>query len=595
MMSDRIKQLEEAVKLEKQEQDALYRSQLQLSPNEQRKTGIALFPLTIVSQEEAGKNTLVTFRTSFPINETYFRRGCQIRCSQGNWQANGRLQELDSTSGVFSLSDEDVPSLREEPVVLHFLPDDRTLDCMALGVRLVQSHPQLQNFEQALESGIAPDITSIHPALASSSLNESQQLAASAILSETPLVVIQGPPGTGKTRTLATAAEQLVKSGKRLIICAPSNTAVDNLCHALLEKNIPLLRVGNEEKMSNRVSAFTIDGYLEKGSTRQLFDHLRQSLRKAEAAAEKYYRNPSQEDLRERSEARKERNNLRKEIRQLLRDEEIRLIQEMPVIAGTPVGLFNALPKTFVTDIVLLDEAGQCPEPLAWLAASFGNRFVVCGDQQQLPPVVLSAKARALEKSLLEREGVHPLLLNEQYRMTPVIMNSINTYFYDNRLLAHASVPSEGELLFIDMAGYGDGEQQDELSGSTFNDSEAQAVARVVHQLGISAGGTVILSPYNAQLELLKKNLPEFHISTIDSMQGQEADTVIISLTRSNESGDIGFLKDYRRTNVAISRAKKRCLIIGDSATIGHDAFYSQLLDYIEQHGNYRSIWEFEA
>lgn len=594
MQQLRIKQLAEAVSAEKREQEALYHAQLQLSPNEQRKTGIALFPLTILSQEEAGNKTIVSFRTSFPVNETYFRKGCQIRCTQGNWTANGRLLELDTTTGTFSITDDDIPSLREEPVVLHYLPDDRTMNCMELGVRLLESHPQLQLFEQAIASVDAESSAFSQTANQFPQLNANQQVAANAILSDLAVVTIQGPPGTGKTFTLATAIAQLVKDGKRVIISAPSNTAVDNLCHALLDHKVPLLRLGNEEKMSDRVTPFTIDGYLEKGSSRQLFDHLRQSLRKAEATAEKFYRNPSQEDIRERSEARKERNNLRKEIRQLLRDEETRLIQEMPVLAGTPVGLFNELPKTFVTDMVVLDEAGQCPEPLAWLTASFGKRLIVCGDQQQLPPVVLSSKAQALKKSLLEREGIHPLLLNEQYRMTPVIMNGINPFFYDDRLLAHPSVPAEGEIRFIDMAGYGEGEQQDEISGSTYCDSEAQAVQRIITQLGITPATTVILSPYNAQLELLKKYLPEFRISTIDAMQGQEAETIIISLTRSNENGDIGFLKDYRRTNVAISRAKRRCILIGDSATIGHDTFYDQLLGYIEHSGTYQSIWEFE-
>lgn len=594
MQNARIKQLAEAVSLEKQEQEAVYRSQMQLSPNEQRKTGIALFPLTILSQEESGNKTIVSFRTSFPVNETYFRKGCQIRCTQGNWTANGRLLELDTTTGTFSLTDEDIPSLREEPVVLYYLPDDRTMDCMELGVRLLESHPQLQLFEQAITTETYAEAIRLQSENQFAELNPNQRQAAGAIVSELPLVAIQGPPGTGKTFTLATAISTLVKSGKRVIISAPSNTAVDNLCHALLEKKVPLLRLGNEEKMSDRVSPFTIDGYLEKGTSRQLFDHLRQSLRKAESIAEKYYRNPSQEDIRERSEARRERKNLRKEIRQLLRDEEMRLIQEMSVLAGTPVGLFNALPKTFITDVVVLDEAGQCPEPLAWLTASFGKRLVICGDQQQLPPVVVSAKAQALKKSLLEREEIRPLLLNEQYRMTPVIMNSINAYFYDNRLLAHPSVSATGEIRFIDMAGYGEGEQQDAVSGSTFNDTEANALTRIITQSGITPADTVILSPYNAQLELLKKYLPGFRISTIDAMQGQEADTIIISLTRSNENGDIGFLKDYRRTNVAISRAKKHCILIGDSATIGQDSYYNQLLEYIEHNGSYQSIWEFE-
>lgn len=595
MNEKRIQQLEDAVKAEKQEQETLYRSQLQLSPGEQRKAGIALFPLTIVSQEEAGSYTVVAFRTSFPINETYFRKGCQVRCSQGNWSAPGRLLELDATSGTFSLSDEDVPLLREEPVILTYLLDDRTMTCMELGIRLLQNHAQLQVFHQNVEQeSLSFDQFTIGNENWERPLNPSQQVAARAIISEAPMILIQGPPGTGKTHTLATAAAHWIKSGKRMVVSAPSNTAVDHLCHALLDLGIPILRVGNEEKMSDRVAPYTLDGYLEKGTTRQLFDHLRQSLRKAETKAEKYFRNPTGDAIRERTEARKERSNLRKEIRQFIRDEELRLIQEIPVIAGTPVGLFNALPKTFVTDVVVLDEAGQCPEPLAWLTASFGKRFVVCGDQQQLPPVVLSSKAQQLSKSLLEREGAHPVLLNEQYRMAPVIMNSINSTFYHDQLIAHPSVSQNGEIRFIDMAGYGDGEQQDELSGSTFCESEAFAVRRIIDQLGIHTSGTVILSPYNAQLELLKKQLPDFRISTIDAMQGQEAETIIISLTRSNPNGEIGFLKDYRRTNVAISRARRVCILVGDSATIGHDAFYDQLLGYIEKCGIYQSIWEFE-
>ena len=252
--------------------------------------------------------------------------------------------------------------------------------------------------------------------------------------------------------------------------------------------------------------------------------------------------------------------------------------------------------KKFLTDLVIIDEAGQCLEPLAWLAASFGKRLVLCGDPQQLPPTVFSQKAKqlGLEKSLLERamQFFPSILLDTQYRMSPEIVSSINPFFYDNQLQTFHTDRS-GELRFVDMAGFGDGEQEDESSGSIFNSDEAATVKRITEVLSIPPVNTIILSPYNAQLGLLKIALPGFRISTIDSVQGQEEDTIIISLTRSNFDQSIGFLKDYRRTNVAISRARTQCVIIGDSATLGNDPFYKQLLDFIEANGIYQSAWEY--
>lgn len=286
---------------------------------------------------------------------------------------------------------------------------------------------------------------------------------------------------------------------------------------------------------------------------------------------------------------------MRKEIRRTLADEQQRLITDIPVIAGTPVGLFNGLPKEHCAAVVILDEAGQCPEPLTWLAASFGKRLVLCGDPQQLPPTVFSPEARqlGLGVSLLERLMAErpAIVLREQYRMTTPIAGAINGYFYNDALI---TIRKEAGLLeFIDMAGYGEGESTDDYSGSTFHTDEAHVVEKVVRNAGLSPANTVILSPYNAQLGILQTLLPEFRISTIDAIQGQEADTVIISLTRSNTEQRIGFLKDYRRTNVAITRARFNCVLVGDSATLGSDPFYNHLITHIEQNGGYRSAWEF--
>lgn len=591
-MSKRSERLLQAVQAEAGDIRSAFQLQLQQSSAEQRKQGLLLFPLNIISQDTTGSFTEIRFTVSFPINDTFFRKGCSVRCIAGDSFYEGRMRELDDRSGTFTLYDEDLPNFRDEQVSLQFIPDDRTLKCMELACRLLDEHPQLIRLQQETDQ----QKTGITEAFSDKRLNAQQQLAAGKITGQEPLVLIQGPPGTGKTHTLAIAIQELVRTGKRIIVSAPSNTAVDNLCHALLDLQIPLLRVGNEEKTSDRLLPFTPGGYLEKGPDKNVLDHLRKSLRKADEIANRHIRNYTVEAAAEKKQARKERTTLLREIRQTETEARSRLLQQIPVIAGTPVGLFNELPKTFMADCVIMDEAGQCLEPLAWLTASFGKRLVLCGDPQQLPPVVFSQKAVSLglNESLLEQAGKNGnmLVLNEQYRMVPEIVASINPYFYNNVLETHFKERS-GEIRFIDMAGYGDGEQQDENSGSTFHRDEAEITRTIIQALELSAGNTVVLSPYNAQLGILRQLLPDFRISTIDAIQGQESDCVIISLTRSNPDQNIGFLKDYRRTNVAISRARYRCILIGDSSTLGADRFYNELIGFIEQNGIYQSAWEF--
>lgn len=592
-MESHIAQLIQAVAAEKHGIDAAYGQQLKLSPTEQRKLGILLFPLTIVRQETAGTQTLVTFKTSFPISDAFFRKGCAVRYKQESHEGEGRLQELDQYGGVFSVYEEDVPNLRDEPVTLRYIPDDKTLQCMDLGARLAAENELLLLFRKDFAAALPEtEIESVPD------LNERQQLACALILSEKPTVLIQGPPGTGKTHTVALAIKELIAKKRRVIISAPSNAAVDNLCHQLLDLNIPLLRVGNEEKMSARVEAWTPDGYMDRGPEKRVIEHLRKALRKADDLANKHIRNYTKEAAAERSSARKERTVLRKEIRRTMQDAKQYLLQHIPVIAGTPVGLFNELPKDFQVDAVIMDEAGQCSEPLTWLTASFGKRLVLCGDPQQLPPVVFSPKAQqlGLHRSLLETAMTenNTVVLNEQYRMAPEIVAAINPYFYRNELRTVFSERS-GELQFVDMAGFGEGEQQDETSGSTYNPDEVRVIAAVLRQTGLSSKETIVLSPYNAQLGYLKQELgPHWKVSTIDAIQGQEEINIVISLTRSNPDQEIGFLKDYRRTNVAISRAKTRCIIVGDSSTLGADPFYGELIGFIEGTGGYRSAWEFE-
>jgi ATP-dependent RNA/DNA helicase IGHMBP2 len=587
-----LKRMREAVAEERKDTFESFSARQSLSPAEQRRQGVLLYPLSVRSQQTEGRRTLVSFGTSFPINDTFFRRGCLVSWTQGNVSGEARLTELDERGGVFTVFADEVPDFRDDPVTLRYVPDDRTLQCMELGARLAEEHPQLVKLAESF--GNSPSDVS---ASGFDQLNGSQQRAAAAICGSDPSVLIQGPPGTGKTHTLAAAIARLAKEGRRVILSAPSNTAADNLCHAIYKHGVPFLRVGNEEKMSSLTEQFTIDGYLERGQHKKALEHLRKALRKADEAASRYVRNLTKEAAAERAQARRERSDLRKEIRKMEDDAKKHLLATIPVIAGTPVGLFNELPKEFSVDTVIMDEAGQALEPLTWLTASFGERLVLCGDPMQLPPVVFSQKAKqlGLGRSLLETAMTQEssVLLDQQYRMAPEIVAGINPHFYGNALQTSPDT-GNGELLFIDMAGFGEGESRDEISGSIYNADEAGSVKKVLEAFGLSPERTVILSPYSAQLGLLQQTLGNgWRISTIDAVQGQEEDSVVISLTRSNTDGEIGFLKDYRRTNVAISRARKTCIIIGDSSTLGGDAFYGKLIAQLEETGGYRSIWEF--
>lgn len=585
--------LEQAVQEEISYSRALAAENLKASPNELRKQGLSLFPCEIAEIRSGIDGDFYQLETSFVINNAFFRRGASVLFYIENKSYKARIVELNAYSLLLFCKEDLEGNVRENPVRVDFIPDDRTLECMQLGLRFLKEHKHLQEFERSFQTEKETSASFEHP-----TLNLSQQRAVGAILSSDPTVVIQGPPGTGKTHTLSIAIEELVKHGKKVLVTAPSNTAVDNLCKKIAAAKISLLRVGNEEKVAPEIMPYTIDTYLDSGKAAQYGQSLKKQIQKAEQIANRHIRNYTKEAADEKRAARKELRELQKELRKLAHDSEEQLIESSSVVAGTPVGLFNELSKNHSFDVVIMDEAGQALAPLTWLTASFGKKLVLCGDPQQLPPVVLSSKAiqLGLNKSLLETvtEFQHPILLNEQYRMSPEIVSVINPYFYRGLLQTAAGIPA-GQIQFIDMAGFGEGEIQNETTGSFENEDEIRIIQKLIESESLDPKRTVILAPYSAQIARLEKELGSaWKVSTIDAIQGQEQENILISFTRSNPDGIIGFLSDYRRTNVAISRAKRACYLIGDSATLGNDPFYSELLNEIEQFGIYRSAWEFE-
>jgi superfamily I DNA and/or RNA helicase len=252
-------------------------------------------------------------------------------------------------------------------------------------------------------------------------------------------------------------------------------------------------------------------------------------------------------------------------------------------------------------DTLMIDEAGQCLEPLAWCIFPMAERYVLAGDPFQLPPTVLSPEATklGLSMSILEQSFRHMpniFLLNTQYRMRENIAGFSSRWFYENRLQTAPHLQVAGKhLIFYDTAGYDAPEERGQDGSSLQNAAELRLMQEIITVENLPPGERAFISPYAGQVLLAKEHLGQMRISTIDSFQGQEAETILLSLVRSNDGGDIGFLKDYRRMNVAITRAKQAMIVIGDSSTLARDPFYDAFIQYIQTHGEYKSVWELET
>ena len=319
-----------------------------------------------------------------------------------------------------------------------------------------------------------------------------------------------------------------------------------------------------------------------------------------------------------------ERGNLRREARSLIDDARKlddqaveKIIDGASVLCATLTGLNPEMLGDRVFDLVVIDEACQSPEPACWIAIGRAKRVVLAGDHCQLPPTVLSLEAsrQGLSVSLMDRlvAELGPSVtrrLNVQYRMHEAIAGFSSREFYELDLAADHSVKghrlcdlpgveplaiTESPVQFIDTAGAG--YDEDEVNDSRRNSQEAALAARKVRALldaGLLPEQIAVIAPYSAQVKLLRESLqmPGLEIDSVDGFQGREKEAVVFSMVRSNPEGDIGFLADVRRTNVALTRARRKLIVVGDSATLANHPFYQRLLTYFEEIGAYGSVWE---
>jgi ATP-dependent RNA/DNA helicase IGHMBP2 len=453
-------------------------------------------------------------------------------------------------------------------------------------------------------------------------LNPSQQTAVDKILSAGELAIVHGPPGTGKTTTLVQAIKALVRrDGERVLVVAPSNTAVDLLSEKFSEEGLNVLRIGNPVRVSDRLQSLTLDSRLAEHSGMKEIKKLKKKAGEFRDMAHKYKRNFGQAEREQRKALFDEARNLMKDVERIEQSLLDDLLSKAQVIAATLVGANHYTIRNLRFRTAVIDEAGQALEPASWIPILKAQRLILAGDHCQLPPTVKSeAAARGgLGATLLEKNVLlHPeavVLLEQQYRMHTMIMGYSSKVFYQDRLKAHPSVA--GHLLFagdiplsfVDTAGCGFDERQ-EGSGLSNPEEAAFLIKRAAqlvtelesHDNNNDFPSIAIVSPYRLQVQVLQELLQHssvlqrhshsISVNTIDSFQGQERDIVYISMTRSNPDSRIGFLADIRRMNVAMTRARRKLVIIGDSATLSQSKFYADFIAYAELQNAYLSAWE---
>jgi ATP-dependent RNA/DNA helicase IGHMBP2 len=604
-----VQTLLQCIELEEKEQVQRFRLDQEHSLKTLKVEGLALHPISITRKTFGYADfPEISFRLPFPTETNQFKDGAAIECfSTGEEPVKGVLISLDGKIGEFRLFTPDFPDwIEDNGVGIKLAPDTRTTGIMKKMLNELENNKSLFTLFQKLHGDQA---FSKHPAGHTSAviqyrnrqLNESQQAAVNAITDNEQLTIIHGPPGTGKTTTLVEGIIQLIANGEKILVSAPSNTAVDHISKELIRQGVKVLRVGNTSKVDETIFAHTPEGRLANSKEQKEIKQLKIRAEEFRRMALKYKRSFGKAEREQKALLFKEVKTIRSDIKKLQAYNEEKLFDEAEVIAGTPIGLYDASLRKFTFQTLVMDEAGQCIEPLAWCVFPLAEKIVLAGDHWQLPPTVLSFEAakKGLNRSILEvaTESPFPIfLLNIQYRMREAIAGFSSEYFYNSLLQTAVHLINTGtHITFIDTAGSGYNETAGKDGCSLQNEGELNIAHQLIESESLETEKTAFISPYSGQVTAAKEMLPAgMRISTIDSFQGQEKETIIVSLVRSNDDGDIGFLKDYRRMNVAMTRAKEQLFVIGDSATIGADSFYNAFLSYVEKVGNYRTVWEFQ-
>jgi len=581
-----------------------------LSLAERAARGMAAVDLQAADEEGLAGRALVTFAPA-PGRDP---GGAQIGVGSPVRVVQRREVPEDAPSGIVARRtrgriavafDQPPPDwVTEGRVVLELLPSPVTYERLAAGLRRMHLaprwHPPLRGEPlRFLEAERGPPLET--------ALNPEQAQALALADRAQDLALVHGPPGTGKTTVLVEVVRRAAARGESVLASAPSNLAVDNLVERLAAAGLNPVRIGHPARVLPAVLEHTLEARVREHDEAKLAARLvKEALQLRQAARKQRSRRGPGRFSESRAQEREARA-LLAEAREREDRAEADVLEGAQVVLATLTGLASNALRERRFDLAVVDEATQAVEPAAYLALLKADRAVLAGDHLQLPPTVLSEAAQrgGLAVSLFERVAqARPeamVSLSEQHRMNERIMRYPSEALYGGKLRAHPSVArhsiDEAPLEVIDTAGRGFDEATPAGSESKANPGEAELVAAEAQRLlarGVSPREMAVIAPYDAQVQLLRQLLaahPDLEVDTVDGFQGREKEAVIVSLTRSNEAGELGFLADIRRMNVALTRARKKLVVVGDGATVRRHPFYDGFFRYAEGLGAWQSAW----
>ena len=634
-IQEELKHLINLLKQEKEEDLMVYKRKMTgTSLPERRKQGVCWYPVNLERTKfDSGERLLVKISRPPEQRDAHlFQSGklVSLFSNAGNNHenrevVNGVVNQVSEHDMLITLNADEVPEwINDGYLGVQLLFDENAYREMENALRfLIKTKEERINQLKGILLGGEKAAFDTKIPVTRSGLNESQIRALNLIRNARDVAIVHGPPGTGKTTTLIHAILDVFTEEEHVLVCAPSNAAVDLLVEKLDAEGIEVVRIGHPARVTQNILNNTLDAKIAHHRDYKDLKILRKKADEYRNLARKYKRNFGYAEREQRNMLFAEASKLKEEAEHLEFYIINSIISSARVIATTLVGANNYNLKGMKFRTVFIDEASQALEPATWIPIIKSERVIFAGDHFQLPPTVKSYEAakNGLEVTLFEK-AIHrnqaDVMLLEQYRMNREIMDFSCNYFYKGKVFPNTKVADwkmfdeDQPVEFIDTAGTGFFEQLDPETKSSLNKEEANLLFAhfdnyLQHIQSLNKLEKVenigIITPYKSQAGLLNDLFDELYqgneelngkvaINTVDSFQGQERDIVYISLVRSNEKGEIGFLADTRRMNVAMTRARKKLVIIGDSGTIGQNEFYEKFLDYINQIGAYHSAFE---
>lgn len=635
---DELKLLRQLLKIEKEEDLQQYRKAvIESTAAERVQNGTTWYPIKII-QTGIGRGEQVFVEVERTNNKHIDhqlqsgKRGA-LFCNTENQGDKQRIEGVIGTATkeklrIYLNADELPDWIHDGKIGVDMLFDESSYKEMDETLKQVAEAEsgRLKELREILLGHHKPQFTEdeAHHSITIPHLNHSQNIAVNVILKAKDVAIVHGPPGTGKTTTFIQAIKLVALQEKQVLVSAPSNTAVDLMCERLLQEGLKVVRIGHPARVSDNLINITLDNQISNHEYYSDIKNLRKKANEYRDMAFKYKRNFGKAESQQRKMLLDEARNIKQEVLKLEDYIISDVLSEAQVIACTLVGANNNVLKGKTYKTAFIDEAAQALEPACWVPIMKAQRIIMAGDHCQLPPTIKSLEAGrkglniTLFEKTIQRQKVDTLL-EVQYRMHEAIMQFSNQQFYKGRLVADDSVKNHTlynsdtyPMLFVDTAGCSYTEKS-EGGRSLSNPEEASLLLNYLNNLVemleaehptvlLEMRRIGIISPYKAQVLHMAEQIEHFPklqayrslitLNTIDGFQGQECDLVAISLVRSNDHNEIGFLSDTRRMNVALTRARKKLVVFGDSATLGENGFYSAFLDHVQKADQYQSAWE---